>query len=342
MIKDKSEYNILIIEDNPGDLFIFQEYLKDQIIDPNLYVAYNFDEAEGLLTSEEINLDIIFLDLSLPDKNGVELIQEIVKLSAKKPIVVLSGYSDVQFSIKSLHLGISDYLVKDDITGLTLYKSLRYNIERSKYIAQLEQSEKRYMDLFQLSPQPMWIFETETFNFLDVNKAALEHYGYTYEEFLKMSIYDLRPKKDFKLFEKYITDEKKKNQKNIKGFFNHQKKNGENIIVEITSNLISHNGEMVRISLANDITDRTKYIKAIEDQNKNLKEIAWIQSHVVRAPLARLMGIMHLLKLEEDKKDKSHFLFEEALKATDELDLIIREITEKTSNIEIDYDKDKI
>ncbi|WP_165749138.1 response regulator [Cellulophaga sp. Z1A5H] len=336
MIKDKFTYSILIIEDNPGDLYIFQEYLRDQILNPNIISATSFKEAAEVLLDDTQKLDIIFLDLSLPDKNGIALIHEIVKIGKKRPIVVLTGYSDIQFSIDSLHLGVSDYLIKDELTALTLYKSVRYNIERGKYLLQLEQSEKRYIDLFHLSPQPMWIYDLDTLLFLDVNDAATDHYGYSYEEFLKMTIKDIRPKEEVSNLMKILNDNPGDKEGKIKGFFRHQKKDGTVIEVEITSNLISRIGKTVRIILANDVTDRVNYIKAIIDQNDKLKEIAWVQSHVVRAPLARLMGLIKIL--ERDTKladeDKS-FIYKELLNSADELDEIIRDISDKASKIEI-------
>ncbi|AIZ41351.1 response regulator [Cellulophaga baltica] len=342
MIKDKSNYSILIIEDNPGDLFIFQEYLRDQILNPTIVSAHSFEEASKILKDDTQKFDIVFLDLSLPDKKGATLIHEILKIGKKVPIVVLTGYSDIQFSIESLHLGVSDYLIKDELTALALYKSLRYNIERGKYLVQLEQSEKRYIDLFHLSPQPMWIYDIDTLKFLDVNDAATKHYGYSYEEFLDMTILEIRPKEEIPTLNKVLQSMPLNHSGKIKGFYKHQKKDGTVIEVEITSNLVSRVGKTVRIILANDVTDRVQYIKAIIDQNEKLKEIAWVQSHVVRAPLARLMGLVKILDGGNDvpEKDKN-FIYKELLNSADELDDIIRDISDKASKIEInntDYD----
>jgi PAS domain S-box-containing protein len=342
MLKDKSDYSILIIEDNPGDLFIFQEYLKGQILNPSITSAYSFKEASTVLQDATLNLDIIFLDLSLPDKNGMELIHEIVKICNKIPIVVLTGYSDIQFSIESLHLGVSDYLIKDELTALALYKSVRYNIERGKYLVQLEQSEKRYIDLFHLSPQPMWIYNIDTLKFLDVNNAAIAHYGYTYEEFLSMTIKEIRPQDELPTLKKVLDSMAVDHNGKLKGFYKHQKKDGTVIEVEITSNLISRIGKTVRIILANDVTERLNYIKAIIEQNKRLKEIAWVQSHIVRAPLARLMGLVKILDQgTQVSSDDKNFIYKELLNSADELDEIIRDISDKASKIEInklDYD----
>jgi PAS domain S-box-containing protein len=79
-----------------------------------------------------------------------------------------------------------------------------------------------------------------------------------------------------------------------------------------------------------DITERLNYIKAIEEQNENLKEISWLQSHVIRAPLARIMGLIQLVKdPNQDDSEKQNAL-SYLLSSADELDEVIRTITDKT------------
>ena len=88
---------------------------------------------------------------------------------------------------------------------------------------------------------------------------------------------------------------------------------------------------------SSDITERVNYITAIELQNKKLREIAWTQSHVVRAPLARLMGLVNLLTLKNiDLTDVAHREVLEHIRiASIELDNIVREIVRKTESIDI-------
>lgn len=81
-----------------------------------------------------------------------------------------------------------------------------------------------------------------------------------------------------------------------------------------------------------DVTERLHYIKAIEKQNKNLMEISWLQSHVVRAPLARIMGLIPLIKdIKESDKEKKKTL-EYILISAHELDEVIKEITNKSTS----------
>jgi PAS domain-containing protein len=105
--------------------------------------------------------------------------------------------------VRALSFNISDYLVKDDINAGSLIKSILYSIERKKSTLLLEESEKRYSNLFELSPQPMWIFNVNTLEFFQVNQAAVDQYGYSKQEFLKMKLFDLVID-DFSVDEKYI------------------------------------------------------------------------------------------------------------------------------------------
>ena len=195
MIKDTNDYHILIIEDNPGDVTLIYDYLIEQIESPKIKNAKFFLQAVEYLKNEE-PFDIILLDLSLPDKSGDELINDILKICGEAPVIILTGFSDMEFSIRSISLGVSDYLLKNDLTASSLYKSILYCLERKKRVHELKESEKRYSDLFRLNPQPIWIYELEKFKFVQVNRAAIELYGYTIEEFLNLTVFDLKVEED--------------------------------------------------------------------------------------------------------------------------------------------------
>ncbi len=140
---NRGEYNILVIEDNPGDFALVEEFLLEQIESPRIKSAKSYAEARDLLNDQFHGFDVILLDLSLPDKTGILLIQDILEVAAGAAVIVLTGYSDLSFGVKSLSLGVSDYILKDELSSLSLYKSLVYGIERRRIITALEESEKR-------------------------------------------------------------------------------------------------------------------------------------------------------------------------------------------------------
>lgn len=333
-LKDIKPYRILVVEDNPGDFTLLEDYILEYISIPEIINSRDFKQTKELLSAEYSKpFDIIFLDLSLPDKDGVDLIREMLRLCGDCPIVVLTGFSDVNFSVKSLAMGISDYLLKDDLNPMSVYKSIIYNIERKKSMLELQESEKRYSELFHLNPEPMWVFDLETLRFLDVNRAAIKSYGYSFDEFMSMTIEDIRPAEDILILKKSIGSLKSGNDGWNTNKFRHKKKNGEVIIVEINTNKIVFKGRDAKLILAHNVTERVNYINAIEEQNQKLSEISWMQSHIVRAPIARLMGLIDLIKHPTSSDELKEELLGYVLHSAHELDQIVRDITVKAEEI---------
>ena len=138
---DKKHYKILVIEDNPGDAALIEIFLNEQILNPTIVCVESFKQASEALTGDDIDFDVALLDLSLPDKSGQTLVTEILQLTSLCPIIILTGHGDIDFSIKSISQGISDYLVKDELDAVVLYKSIIYAVERKKTAIKLNEAE---------------------------------------------------------------------------------------------------------------------------------------------------------------------------------------------------------
>jgi PAS domain S-box-containing protein len=323
-------FNILVVEDNTGDFALVEEFLTEQKDVFNLFHAWNFKEAAEVLTGGLPKFDVILLDLSLPDKTGLPLIDEIVALSSNTPVIVLTGYTDIAFGIKSLSSGVSDYILKDDLTAMSLYKSIIYSSERENITSALRESEEQYSELFHLSPLPMYVFELESLKFLDVNEAFVKHYGYSRDELLLMNIRQIRPASEIAVLERGLLDDSPSQKNENIGIYKHLKKDGEIIQVEIQSNFIHYQGKNAKVTIAIDVTEKLNYIAEIEEQNGKLREISWIQSHVVRAPLARLIGLVSLLKDNKNDGLENQKMLDYILISAGELDDVIKEITDMT------------
>lgn len=257
MIKDEKKYRILVIEDNPGDFLIVADFIAEEILDPIVIQAKNCKEAVALLGSREQLFDIILLDLSLPDKSGQQLIDEILQAAPDYPIIILTGYTDMDFSIRSITRNISDYLLKDELNATTLYKSILYAIERNKYIAEIRKSEKRYSNLFQLSPQPMLVFDEVSYQFVQVNKAASDTYGYQQQEFLDHSLLDIILEEDIPEIKELLGNNTASEKETLNGVrFTNRKKNGEFFEVEMYSSPILIGETKCRSIIAIDITEK--------------------------------------------------------------------------------------
>jgi PAS domain S-box-containing protein len=121
---------------------------------------------------------------------------------------------------------------------------------------QLRVSEKKYRLLFEKNPLPMWIYSIKTSAFIEVNDAAIRHYGYTREEFKKMSINHITEQKEIEIL-KGIKNAKKRGIHST-GEVQHIKKDGTVIKVEIISHDMNYEGEQAQLVLANDITEKVE------------------------------------------------------------------------------------
>jgi PAS domain S-box-containing protein len=126
---------------------------------------------------------------------------------------------------------------------------------------QLERSEEQYRLLFERNPIPMFIYDPETFKFIEVNDAAVKNYGYEKKEFLQLSILDIRPESDK---EKVMINVKEKIGDEVRfEEWVHFKKNGEQITVEISASDINYAGETYRLVIANDISEQKQIEKQV-------------------------------------------------------------------------------
>ena len=316
MIVDERNYKIIVIEDNLGDFFLLEEYVSEKIKNPSIKHLERFSELNDF-KDEVAQYDIIFLDLSLPDKSGSELVEGVLKIAKNIPVVVLTGYTDLSFALKAIALGASDYLLKDELNSVTLHKSIVYNIERFKNIIKIKESEQLYNDLFELSPQPIFVIDAKTHLILDVNQACEKLYEFKKEELLNEPIKIIFKDEEsiFDNHETIITQ-------------THRKKNKEKIITEVKYNKIIHNNKEAIIIVSNDITKSIEHLKEIENQNEKLKDIAWIQSHIVRAPLTNIIGLLKIINETNAVTDKE--LLNYLNQSVEDLENSINEIVDKT------------
>jgi PAS domain S-box-containing protein len=323
--------SILLIEDNQGDKILIETELKEsKLFDTTISWIKSFTEFSTL--NDLSVFDLILLDLTLPDEFGENLIIKVLDTTKFNiPVIILTGYDNVDLGLRSLDLGVDDYLHKGNMEIISLEKSILYGIQRHSFSQKLKDSELWFSTLFQKNPLPIILFDTKTKKIIGVNDAVVNKYGYEKEELLEMKISNLKASK------KEIANSPLFNITNIlpsklyQGIFIHKSKHNNMIYLEISIKSVKINDKHFKILLANDITDKLEILTKINLQDKNLQEISWIQSHVLRAPVCRIMGIIDLLKSDEKlTNDEKNNFIGEIYNSTLELDKITKAITDKT------------
>jgi len=136
--------------------------------------------------------------------------------------------------------------------------------------------DKTFHLLFKNNPIPMWVYDLKTLIFLEVNDAALEKYGYAHDEFLKLTLKDIRPAEDVARLTKDVKQKRPALQHS--GEWRHRLKNGRVIDVEITSHTMEFEGRKAALVMAQDITERKRADEALR---RRAEELAALQANVL-------------------------------------------------------------
>ncbi len=137
-------------------------------------------------------------------------------------------------------------------------------------VALQRRPERMYTALFEQSPLPKFLYDLETLRYLAVNEAALRTYGYTRDEFLKLTVTDLRPPEEVASFLNALANAQRDpraaaNQRSM-GTWTHRKKSGERFEVEIMGSGFEFEGRPVRLAVAQDVTNRVRATEALREQ----------------------------------------------------------------------------
>lgn len=131
-------------------------------------------------------------------------------------------------------------------------------VEQERTEAALRRSEQQYRQLFQSSPLPMWIYDPETLEILEVNERAVVHYGYSREEFLVTTLLDLRLQEDVPALEEDRRAPPSPEGITLRGRFRHRKKDETLIDAEVSTQEILFRGRPARLALVDDVTERRR------------------------------------------------------------------------------------
>ena len=154
------------------------------------------------------------------------------------------------------------------MTGILLYQILRlYTRDAQKKRAPLQDLVRRYQTLFEKNPQPMWVYDTKTLEFLAVNNAAIAAYGYSREEFLQMSLQDIRSPEDIPIAPFTLNE-------SIPGVWKHYRKDGSIMEVEIEVFPFLFGEKPVKLALLQDVSERQRTLADIKYKEEQYRTLA--------------------------------------------------------------------
>ncbi len=271
---------VLVAEDDRTSRYLLESFLMKWGFE--VVVANDGSEAWRELRLTDAPR-IAILDWMMPGMEGVEICRKIREHAAESYtyVILITAKGQKEDVLQGLEAGADDYLTKPFDPSqlrarlragtriLEANETLRAEIaERKRAEQALMQSEEHYRLLFEASPHPMWLYDSETRAFLAVNDAAVEHYGHSRQEFLAMRVDEIRapdrPSGILDAIGRIPAAESLQPQK-----CRHRKKDGTIIDVEIRSHPILLAGKSAELVLADDVTDR----KMLEEQFRQAQKM---------------------------------------------------------------------
>jgi PAS domain S-box-containing protein len=264
---------LLLLEDNAADADLLIAELRRSNVQAEVKVV---GTRAAYLENLDPAIDAIISDFELPQFNAKEALALLQAQRLDIPFVVVSGAIGEETAVDLMKLGAADYLLKDRRARLPqalahAVEARLLRVEQKGAKEALQRQEKQYRVLFATYPSPTWVYDAETLAFLAVNDAAVEHYGYSREQFLAMTIRDIYPPEDVPAFLESGTVTSDKPQ--AAGVWRHQKKNGGIILAEIFASAIQFEDRSAQLAIAIDITKQRKAENAIRESESRLRAI---------------------------------------------------------------------
>ena len=251
---DRPPLRILYLEDNPADVILARDQFASEELAAEVRNVATRDEFCNAL--DEGRWDLVIADYKLPDYNGLEALKRVRKTFPNLPFILISGTIGEQAAVDGLKAGATDYILKQkrDRLPAAVRRAVAEAAERTRRETaeeDLRHSEKQYQLLFQGNPHPMWVFDLESLAILEVNDAATQHYGYNREEFLQMTLSDLR-----------VPDNRPQESTTAADItaqglvWRHRHKSGREMDMEVVWSPLAFHGKLAALTLATDVTFR--------------------------------------------------------------------------------------
>ena len=273
MRKENKPLHLLIVEDNAGDYLLLKKYLQRTGI-----AIESFHQAAYLLDVEAVlkehDIDLVFLDLTLPDSTGIDSFINLNRQLPHIPIIVLSGMADMEVALETISLGAQDYLMKGEFDEKLLTKSIHYALERKRILESLRESNERFEIVNKATLDVIWDWDLSA-NTLYLSTSVKEILGYLEQNVTMDWLYERILPEDAERVKRSLLDafENKKNHWSAEFWFL-VPDGSYRYIFSRGYTLFDEEGRSYRmIGAATDLTEKRKLEEALLEHQVNQQKL---------------------------------------------------------------------
>ncbi len=313
--------NVLLIEDDSDYADMVTNILNSSLQEPcTVHVSQRL--SDGLKQLRQRHVDVILLDMDLPDSSGMNTLRQTMAEAPHLPIVILTGHADEKIAVDALHQGAQDYLIKGQNETSFLARAIRYAIERKLVLRALQESDSRFKQMIEKNADPILIIDKQLVIRFS-NPAVGQLFGRQKEE-LVGSVFGFPLPRQGEASEIEIVDSR-----------------GRMIIAEMRVVPIQWEGERAFLASLRDITDHKRMLVELEQtrrQELQMKDVFLSKvSHELRSPLSVIHQFTTIMldgisgEINPDQKEHMEII----LRNVDELRKMIDDLLQVTRS-EID------
>lgn len=266
--------NILIVDDNLDDLALVERGLRRSLGDLQLTQASTAAGLEQALTGR---FDLVITDYHLGFSDGIRVLRRVKAQDPECPVIMFTLTGSEEIAVEAMKAGLEDYILKTPQHLVQLTNAVNHALKRKEESRRIRQAEERLKEsqstfrlLFENNPLPMWVYDRQTLGFLEVNQTALQKYGYSREEFLGMTLRDIRPPQDIARLER---ETQQRQEAYTSTSWRHRLKDGRMIDVEIAGHSFSYMGRPARLIAVYDVTERKQAEEALAAERTLLRTL---------------------------------------------------------------------
>ena len=298
-----SKINLLLIESSENDALIIADYLgSSEFYNFEIIHLQNLEEANHFLKEEYNHIDIILVNLFLPDSYGIHTFDELFKKYSNLPFLVLTEIKDNVVGVNAVKKGAQDFLIKSELKPDVLLRSISYAIERKKTDKELRKSEERYRELFEHSNDAIYI-STVDGDFIDINPSGLKLFGYQEKDLERLKVKDLYVNEEDRRHLKEVLSEKGEVKDYELVLYKKGKKQklncliSTNVVHNENSEIVGYRGIIRNITAKKQAEERL--LKALADLDHANKELTNLNLRLEEAVEERTMELKHEKELVE-------------------------------------------
>jgi diguanylate cyclase (GGDEF)-like protein/PAS domain S-box-containing protein len=264
---------VLLVDDDPDDQLLIGDQLA-RLGTRGEYLVQVVNTYQAALSAlQRHEHDVVLVDYRLGAYTGADLLSATAHDALRPPMIVLTGWDNNEIDQRCLSAGAADFIVKSTINSESLSRCLRYTLERHRLGQLLAKSERDYRALFDASPMSMWVFDPSDRRILEINDAATEQYGYSREEFLALTISDLRAEGD-ETHDVVLCQENTSSVRYLRaGVWRHLCQSRKFIDVEINCSDILFGNTRARLAIINNVTARMRAEDALKASETTLRQV---------------------------------------------------------------------